>query len=403
MLRPRPQLHISRNKAGLNEAAASGDRSDMNPRTYNPRRLLGITLCALAAFAGVGLFWNDRSGRKPEGESVDASIRHGGQVEAHLRQAAFDAPPFEFSAKAAPSAEASPAKPFAPGQHRLSISVNGAKREYVVHVPKRYDGKKPVSVVIMFHGGGGTAKAAMKETGWTDKADRDGFLAVFPEGSAPDPTRPGNFRTNPQTWNDGSGRFHAGEKNIDDAAFIRAMLDNLDARFNVNPRAIYLTGFSNGSSLTYRLGAELSDRVAAIAPVASSGLRVKDPVLKRPVPMITIQGTADPRNPLEGGDVKVFGRIDKRPPIKNSVERWAKLLDCRVEPKVVRDKDGVKVERYGPCKDGSEIDFYMIEGMGHTWPGGVSLLPESLVGKRSDKINANDAIWEFFAKHPMPE
>ncbi len=290
-----------------------------------------------------------------------------------------------------------------PGDHEISLKVGDLKRRYVVHVPKGYDGKKPVPVVIMFHGGGGTAKAAMKETGWADKADQAGFLAVFPEGSGPDPTKPGNFRTNPQTWNDGSGRFHAEKKNIDDTAFTRAIVDDLSARFNVDKRRIYLTGFSNGSSLTYRLGAELSDRVAAIAPVASSGLRVKDPVLKRPVPMITIQGTADPRNPLDGGEVKLFsGEKDKRPPIKDSVERWAKLLDCPTEPKVVRDQGGVKVLRYGPGKQDSEIDYYIIEGMGHTWPGGVSLLPESLVGKTTDKIKANDVIWEFFEKHPLP-
>ncbi len=291
-----------------------------------------------------------------------------------------------------------------PGDHALTLKVGDLERRYVVHVPKGYDGKKPVPVVIMFHGGGGTARNTMEQTGWTDKADQAGFLAVFPEGSAPDPTKPGNFRTNPQTWNDGSGRFHAGEKNIDDVAFTKALLDDLSARFHVDRRRLYVAGFSNGSSLAYRLGVELVERIAAIAPVASSGLRLKDPLeLKRPVPMITIQGTADPRNPLEGGDLKNFGRSDPRPPIQVSVERWAKLLGCPPEPKVVRDKDGVKVQRYGPGKDDSEVLFYLIEGMGHAWPGGaVSKLPESLVGKPTDKLKANDVIWEFFEKHPMP-
>jgi polyhydroxybutyrate depolymerase len=38
----------------------------------------------------------------------------------------------------------------------------------------------------------------------------------------------------------------------------------------------------------------------------------------------------------------------------------------------------------------------------HTWPGGISLLPESLVGQRTGKLKANDVIWEFFQEHPMP-
>lgn len=293
-------------------------------------------------------------------------------------------------------------KRLGPGDHSLTLKVGDLERRYVIHVPKGYDGEKPVPVVIMFHGGGGVAKAAMKETGWADKADQAGFLAVFPEGSPPDPSKPGNFRTNPQTWNDGSGRFHAGKRNVDDAAFTKAVIDDLSARFRVDPRRIYLTGFSNGSSLTYRLGVELSDRIAAIAPVASSGLRLKEPLEpKRPMSMITIQGTADPRNPIEGGDVKNFDFIDRRPPIRVSVERWAKLLGCPPEPKVLRDAGGVKALAYGPGKEGSEVIFYIIEGMGHPWPGGVSLLPEWLVGKTTDKLKANGVIWEFFQKHAL--
>lgn len=294
--------------------------------------------------------------------------------------------------------------PMSPGDHSLTLKVGDLERHYLIHLPKVYDGKKPMPVVIMFHGGGGVARAAMKETHWTDKADQAGFLAVFPEGSAPDPTKRGNFRTNPQGWNDGSGRFHAGEKNIDDVAFAKALLDDLSARFNVDRRRMYLTGFSNGSSLTYRLGVELADRIAAIAPVASSGLRLNDPLtLKRPVPMITIQGAADPRNPLEGGAVKNFDFIDQRPPIKVSVERWAKMLGCPPEPQVLQDKGGVKAVRYGPGRDNSEVDFYIVEGMGHTWPSGESLLPESLVGKTTDKLKANDVIWDFFQRHALPE
>jgi polyhydroxybutyrate depolymerase len=57
---------------------------------------------------------------------------------------------------------------------------------------------------------------------------------------------------------------------------------------------------------------------------------------------------------------------------------------------------------YSPCEDMSEVIFYTIDGMGHTWPGGFSLLPEAWVGKTSDKLKANNVIWEFFKGHPMP-
>ncbi len=295
-------------------------------------------------------------------------------------------------------------KRLGPGDHSLTLKVGDRERRYVVHAPKGYDGKKLVPVVIVFHGGGGTARAAMKETGWADKADQAGILAVFPEGSAPDPSQPGNFRTNPQTWNDGSGRFYAGEKNIDDVGFARALLDDLIVRCNVDQRRIYATGFSNGASMVYRLGAELSNRIAAIAPVSSTGLRVKTAKLDRPVSMVGIHGTADPRSPFDGDATNLFGgKRDKRRPPRESILQWAKLCGCSEELKTVRDQDGIKVIAYVPCKDGAEVIFHIVEGMGHTWPGGRSLLPKWLVGKTTDKLKANDVIWEFFEKHSIPE
>ena len=283
------------------------------------------------------------------------------------------------------------AKQMGPGDYSLTLKVGDRERRYIVHVPKSYDGRRPVPVVVMFHGGGGTAKAAITETGWADKADQAGFLAAFPEGSSPDPSKPGNFRKNPQTWNDASKRFFAEKMKIDDGAFTRAVIDDLTARFNVDVKRVFLTGFSNGSSLTYRLGVELSDRVAAIAPVASSGLRLADPLkLQRPVSMIAIHGMADRLNPLEGGDVKGLGRTDAdpRPPIKDSVERWARMLACPSKPEMSLNTNGVRALRYGPGTKGSEVDFYTIEDTGHTWPGGVSLLPQWLVGKTTNKIKA---------------
>ena len=174
-----------------------------------------------------------------------------------------------------PAAETAPAKnsdersqPINPGDHAFIIHLGGMDRHYTVHVPPRYDGKRPVPVVIMLHGGGGTGRAAAFETGWSAKADQAGFLAVYPEATPPDPAKPSQFRTNGQIWNDGSGRFHAGQRGIDDVGFLNAMLDEVAARFTVDPRRVFVTGFSNGASMTFRVGEELSHRVAAIAPAA---------------------------------------------------------------------------------------------------------------------------------------
>jgi polyhydroxybutyrate depolymerase len=297
-----------------------------------------------------------------------------------------------------------------PGNHTLAITVNGMQRTYIVHVPPTYKSQARSPLVIMLHGGGGTAQAAMWETGWADKADKEGFLAVFPNAMARDPARPSSFSRNPQLWNDGSDRFYPGQSPVDDVGFIAAMLDDLSARFALDERRIFLTGFSNGASMSFRAGAQLSDRIAAIAPVAGA-LWFDPPVLKRPVSLCYITGTDDPLNLIEGGVPRLAsGASDKvrakpKPPVRDSILKWAKALGCSATPSSASYAHGVRTERYSACMADAELVYIAVDGLGHTWAGGRSLLPESMVGKTSKSISATDVIWEFFQKHvrPLPE
>ncbi|OQA33689.1 MAG: Alpha/beta hydrolase family protein [Betaproteobacteria bacterium ADurb.Bin341] len=296
-------------------------------------------------------------------------------------------------------------KPLGPGRHALALAVDGLQRTYLVHVPPAYDARTPLPLVIMLHGGGGTARAALWETGWAEKADRAGFLAVFPNAVPRDPSRRSSFAKNPQLWNDGSDRFYPDQSVIDDVRFINALLDDLSARFVVDQRRIFVTGFSNGASMSFLAGARLSHRIAAIAPVAGA-CWFEPVVLKRPVPMLYITGNADPLNLMEGGVPKLAsGASDKvrakaKPPVRESILKWAKGLGCQTEPGKVSDLNGVRTETYRHCRKGAEVVFVTVDGLGHTWAGGRSLLPESMVGKSSDKINATELIWDFFRNHP---
>jgi len=287
-----------------------------------------------------------------------------------------------------------------PGDHIFKILLKERDRRYTVHVPPGYDGTTPVPVVVMLHGGGGTSRAAATETGWGTKADKEGFLAIFPDAMARDPSQPGSFRKNPQCWNDGSDRFFNGQQAPDDVAFLNAMLDELLAKFAVDARRIYFTGFSNGASMTFRVGAELSRRIAAIAPVAGA-CWLKPLKLEQAIPMCYIGGTADPLNPLNGGGPKfvVGGNTlggKEKAPVRDSIQKWAQAIGCPAVPKETSEANGVRIETYGPGHEGVEMMYVIIEGLGHTWAGGKSLLPEFMVGKKSDKIKATDFIWDFF-------
>ena len=291
------------------------------------------------------------------------------------------------------------------GDHTITIRVGKLERQYTVHVPPVYDGKTSMPIVIMLHGGGGTGKVAAIETGWGVKADEAGFLAVFPDAMPPNPMKPAHFSKNPQLWNDGSDRFYPGQKPVDDIGFFNAMLDDLISRFTVDPRRIYVVGFSNGAAMSFRIAAELSERIAAIAPVSGT-LWVESPTFNRPVPMIYITGKADPLNLINGGVPKLAtGGSDKvrskpKPPVRDSILKWSKALGCPITPRDTFDENGVRTEIYGPGNDGAEVVYITVDGLGHTWAGGKSLLPEFLVGKLSDRINATDVIWRFFIKHP---
>jgi polyhydroxybutyrate depolymerase len=283
------------------------------------------------------------------------------------------------------------------------ISINETERKYFVHVPPNYDETENLPVVVIFHGGGGKAKAAMWSTGWIAKADEEGFIAVFPEGTPPDTSRPGRFRGNPQTWNDGSERENlvAAKRNISDIDFVSAMLEKIKTDFKVDERRVYATGFSNGGSMTFRVSRELSESFAAIAPVASDDW-MENIIPKRPVPILYITGTADPLNPIDGGEIflgkKSYGI---KTPVAEMIKNLVELHGCSKEPQVIYDKDGDKGVAYRNSQNIESVVLYTLKGHGHYWPGGRSLLPEWVSGKNVSKLNANEIIWDFFEKHSL--
>lgn len=134
---------------------------------------------------------------------------------------------------------------------RMEIPTSQGRRECVIHVPVSCDGSRPAALVIMLHGFGGTALNAARETGWSEKADREGFVIVYPEATRPDGTSPANFRWNPQAWNDGSGRFHAAAEGVDDVAFIGALIDRIGESCRIEAGRIFVTVFSNCASMAF--------------------------------------------------------------------------------------------------------------------------------------------------------
>jgi polyhydroxybutyrate depolymerase len=155
--------------------------------------------------------------------------------------------------------------------------------------------------------------------------------------------------------------------------------------------------------MAYLVASELSDRIAAIAPVGGPmGTETCNP--KRPVSVMHFHGSDDEFAPFNGGRGKGVSGTNFYS-VEHSVQAWVKANGCDKEPVVTKlpdtANDGTTITRktYGSGRDGAEVVLIAIEGGGHTWPGQETRV--RFLGKITKNISANDAMWEFFQKHSM--
>lgn len=275
------------------------------------------------------------------------------------------------------------------------ISAGGLERSYRLYVPDSV--KDPAPLVVVLHGGGGTARSMARFSGFTPLSDREGFIIAYPESGS-------------RNWYDGrEGDFSgAHRERRDDAAFIVAIIDAIGKEHPVDQGRVYATGVSNGAFLSNYLAATHSRRFAAIAPVVGG---IADPFHKIFAPedgvsVLVVQGTQDPLVPYEGGKVALGrGRVI---PTEDALRLWVKADICAQPPRTdllpdLDPGDGCRVERsvWSGCRAGTEVVLLKMVGAGHTWPGGVQYLPRGMVGRVCRDFDSS-FIWEFFKAHPKP-
>ncbi len=282
------------------------------------------------------------------------------------------------------------------------IIVDGLERTYYIHVPKGIDGDESVPLVLVFHGGGGNARNIQETTSFNQKADEEGFLVVYPQGS-------GRVQDYLLTWNAGFCCGYAHENSIDDVTFIKELVTHLKAHYTINDSRIFATGISNGGMMTYRLGAELSDIFAAIAPVAASIggqpseneslWRIPEPI--QSVSVIVFHGTNDTRIPYDGGrptanDTKgAFSYMS----VNQSIAFWVDGNHCNNNPSSNISISGhIICDTYADGDNDTDVVLYTIINGGHAWPGGKQARSNADIP--TDEISATDLIWSFFEDHP---
>jgi polyhydroxybutyrate depolymerase len=231
---------------------------------------------------------------------------------------------------------------------RRRILVSGEHRRFIVDAPAA-PADRPLPVVLSFHGFRGNASGQRWWTGWGRLARRAGFIAIHPEG-----------HRGVRLLNTTGRGWDLMPTETRDAAFVRALLDALEAERCVDRRRVFATGMSNGGFFANLLGCELADRLAAIAPVAG-GLDLRTCAPARPVAVLLVHGRAD--------------TVVRPVMVRGARDWWARADRCGAPA----EHDGC--EWFAECA----ADVVYCEGpQAHRWPG-----------------DATERIWRFFQAHPM--
>jgi polyhydroxybutyrate depolymerase len=297
------------------------------------------------------------------------------------------------------------------GSNHLTVMSSGQPYDVALALPSSFTPNKRVPLVIGLHPSGGTGASFEQDTGLGAAATSKGFAAIFPDGGVKQASANGYFWNIPGVPLIGGSPVPSGSR--DDVRFIADVIDHVVKNNCVDPRRIYVTGFSGGARMSSMVACRLADRVHAIAPVA--GLRAgraaapgftepeaTDCRPSRPHSVLAIHGTDDPTNPFPGGGDERWGYS-----VELAVTQWATLDHCSGTSAAEKVARQVTRVHYDSCGSGSEVTLYRIDarrdqGGGHIWPGGHrDRATRALSASSSDSVNldATQLVLEFFSHH----
>ncbi len=299
----------------------------------------------------------------------------------------------------------------ASGTFTKTIVSGGLTRTYHIHIPTGYDPKKLYPLVFLFHGGNSSGSMIgattpsnssglrmLTDVGFVQKADAEKFIVVAPEGVD------GN-------WNDGRGVTEPELQGIDDVAFVKTLVTTFQTAYAIDSKRIYATGISNGSMMSQRLACEQSSIFASIGAVSGAMPKPISANCTASVSVVGIQGTNDPFSPIPDSDgtpaMTAKLRVgDQTMSVADMQSFWAKEIGCSATPSavkmpvVVQDGTNVTQYTYPSCNSGRAVVYYIVEGMGHSWPPNSIASLVAITGPSSKNINATDVVWNFFKSHP---
>ncbi len=269
------------------------------------------------------------------------------------------------------------------GSREVTLEFDGDVRLYRVYAPETLPADQPVPLVLSLHGYASDALQQEDNSGWNMLADEYGFIAAYPQATGA-----------PARWF-GGDLWQPAEsaRLVDDVAFIRSVVNDIDGQYCLDLSRVYVNGMSNGGGMSNRLACEASDVFAAAGGVAGAYADFGGCHPERPMPFIAFHGTNDRIVPYEGWNTML-------PPIQEWALEWAGRNGCNLTPEMLPATGEVTGIRYTGCEQNADVILYSIDGGGHTWPGSESLF-SFLLGRTTQDINASAAMWAFFSGYQL--
>jgi polyhydroxybutyrate depolymerase len=284
-----------------------------------------------------------------------------------------------------------------------TFESGGVKRSYTAIVPAT----TPAPLVLVLHGNTQQGGDMRTRTSWPDVAKREGFIAVFPDGLN-------------RAWADLRGDAdrvgRSPPAGTDDVAFLTALVAKFAHDGVADPKRIYVTGVSNGGHMTLTLACSHADLFAAAASVIASFTDTMLAACKpsRPIPMLMMNGTADPLIAYDGGRGTSRYAVPNVVSTASSIAFWRHNNGCAAAdarstklPDKDRDDSSTVTRVDSNCPGGRDVVLYRVDGGGHRMPGSFPdarfvRVVDALLGPQNHDIDGAETIWAFFKSHTLP-
>jgi polyhydroxybutyrate depolymerase len=253
-----------------------------------------------------------------------------------------------------------------------------------IRLPATLQAGERVPLLLVLHGFGVSSSLLIEKAGLNAVADQKRFAYLAPEGARDALGRP--------FWNAGKSCCDLDRQPIDDVKRLRELLDANLSNPAIDPKRVFVIGYSNGGFMAQRLACDVGDRIAGVVSVAGAAPSPEVPCAQSSaLAVLEIHGDSDPIVHYAGGTVFDRTDVEAHGSAVDTAKYWAEHLSCSAGPRSEERIDlepqvperETNVQRYDDCR--GVVELWTVQGGGHY----VALQRPAL-----------DAIWGFVQAHP---